>query len=89
MTNVILSGIGSYIPTQTVQNKDFLQTSFYEVNGEKITLDNETIIRKFNAITGIEERRSQSRTIGILCFKRRSVSGGWKAEGARSLPACC
>ena len=55
MTNVILSGIGSYIPTQIVQNKDFLQTSFFEVNGEKITLDNETIIRKFNAITGIDE----------------------------------
>ena len=85
MTNVILSGIGSYIPTQTVQNKDFLQTSFYEVNGEKITLDNETIIRKFNAITGIDERRyaepnQVSSDLALIAAQRAIADAGCDKE---------
>lgn len=85
MTNVILSGIGSYIPTQVVKNEDFLRTSFYEVNGEKIQLDNETIIQKFHAITGIEERRyaeadQLSSNLALIAAERAIADAGCDKE---------
>ncbi len=50
-------GIGSYIPTKIVPNSHFLDWEFYDANGQKFDTPNETIIEKFKAITGIEERR--------------------------------
>ena len=50
-------GIGSYIPKNIIPNSHFLDWEFYDVNRKKITTPNETIIEKFKAITGIEERR--------------------------------
>lgn len=53
----VITGTGSYIPTQVIKNEHFLQHEFYERNGDEITLDNATILQKFHKITGIKERR--------------------------------
>ncbi len=50
-------GIGSYIPTKVVPNTHFLDWEFYDAKGNKFDTPNEEIIKKFKAITGIEERR--------------------------------
>ena len=52
----IITGTGSYIPTERIKNEDFLVNEFYESNGERIQKTNEEIIRKFAEITTIEER---------------------------------
>ncbi len=53
----IITGTGSYIPTQVQKNTDFSGAEFYDKNKEKLTRPNEVIIEKFKDITGIEERR--------------------------------
>jgi len=53
----IITGTGSYLPTKRVTNAAFLARTFYEPTGERINKDNEEIIRKFQQITGIDERR--------------------------------
>ncbi len=50
-------GTGSYIPQKVVKNKDFLHYTFLDSTGEKIDLDNEEIVDKFEEITTIAERR--------------------------------
>lgn len=54
---VIINGIGSCIPDRVVKNEDFLGASFYQENGEPFDSENLEIIRKFEKITGIRERR--------------------------------
>ncbi|UYW00379.1 ketoacyl-ACP synthase III [Flavobacterium agricola] len=54
---VKIIGTGSYIPEVIVTNKEFAQHVFLQENGNNIAMDNETIARKFKAITGIDERR--------------------------------
>ncbi len=53
----IITKTGSYIPLKTIPNKDFLKSEFY--GSEKIKFDksNSEIIKKFEKITGIRERR--------------------------------
>jgi 3-oxoacyl-[acyl-carrier-protein] synthase III len=53
----IISGTGSYIPTQKVHNRNFLKNSFCDPDGQKSAKTNEEIIAKFETITGIMERR--------------------------------
>lgn len=53
----IITGTGSYIPQKIQKNEDFLQQDFFNENQSKIPNSNEIIIKKFKAITGIEERR--------------------------------
>lgn len=53
----IINGVGSCIPDNVVPNEDFLNAEFYQENGEPFSDDNEVIIRKFEKITGIKERR--------------------------------
>jgi 3-oxoacyl-[acyl-carrier-protein] synthase III len=53
----IVVGTGSYIPTQIIQNKDFLHHNFYDSNGIKLKDPNEEIINKLEKITEILERR--------------------------------
>ncbi len=53
----IITGTGSYIPTILKTNADFLNHEFLNEDGTPFENDNETIIEKFKAITGIEERR--------------------------------
>ena len=55
--NYKITGSGSYIPTNTQENNTFLSQSFYDDYGVKLELNNQTIIDKFNSITGIEQRK--------------------------------
>lgn len=53
----VIVGTGSYIPPKRVKNNAFLNHEFYDTNGNKIDLSNEEIIKKFEEITEIRERR--------------------------------
>ncbi len=57
MPNSIITGTGSYIPTLNIDNEYFLGHEFYGANGKKNEKSNLDIIRKFNEITCINERR--------------------------------
>lgn len=52
-----ITGFGSFIPENSIDNEDFRNHEFYDMQGEALHYDNELIISKFNAITGIEKRR--------------------------------
>jgi len=53
----VIVGTGSYIPTRRVHNNDFLKHQFYDSKGILLDQTNEEIVRKFEQITGITERR--------------------------------
>ena len=53
----IISGTGSYIPKIKMKNEDFLSNEFFNESQKKLPNSNEVVIKKFKAITGIEERR--------------------------------
>lgn len=55
--NVKITGIGSYIPSQIARNEHFGEHHFFNADGTPFGQENETIIEKFKAITGIAERR--------------------------------
>ncbi|MCM8567775.1 ketoacyl-ACP synthase III [Gramella jeungdoensis] len=55
--NCKITGTGSYIPNVVTTNADFDKHEFFNADGSTFPHDNETTIRKFKAITGIEERR--------------------------------
>lgn len=55
--NSKITGVGAYIPTIIKTNKDFMLHQFYDENQHKIDLSPELIAKKFEAITGIQERR--------------------------------
>lgn len=55
--NVKITGIGSYIPSTIAKNESFGSHEFYNSDGTPFGQENETIIEKFKAITGISERR--------------------------------
>ena len=55
--NIKITGTGSYIPGKIELNDDFLEHTFLDTSGIPYDQCNATIIDKFQAITGIEERR--------------------------------
>jgi 3-oxoacyl-[acyl-carrier-protein] synthase III len=58
-----ISGTGSYIPTLKVTNADFSNHRFFNADGSKFAIANSEIIERFEAITGIEERRYASNNL--------------------------
>ena len=52
-----ITGTGSYIPQIKKENEKFINHRFLNADGSEIQSENEVIIEKFKAITGIEERR--------------------------------
>jgi len=56
-TYAVIVGSGSYIPTQTIRNEDFLEHVFYDQSGIRLEKMNAEIIQQFGRITGIQERR--------------------------------
>ena len=54
---VTITGIGSYIPSGIARNDQFENNDFYNEDGSRFGHENEVIIEKFKAITGIAERR--------------------------------
>lgn len=57
MPNSMITSAGSYIPTLNIPNEYFLNHTFYDINGTEFELPNTEIIRKFQEITCISERR--------------------------------
>ena len=57
LTNIMITGTGSYIPENIVTNQDFSNNTFYDQKGVAYNATHEEIAEKFTAITGIEERR--------------------------------
>lgn len=55
--SVTITGIGSFIPTGVAPNDQFEKHEFYNLDGSRLGHENEVIIEKFKAITGISERR--------------------------------
>src|SRR5437764_533297 len=53
----VIAGTGSHIPAVCVKNDAFLRHDFRGPDQKKIEKDNAEIIRQFEAITGIRERR--------------------------------
>ncbi len=63
--NSKITGTGCYIPAGIKTNKDFTTHQFYDENQEKINISPEIIAKKFESITGIQERRYVSQD--MLC----------------------
>jgi 3-oxoacyl-[acyl-carrier-protein] synthase-3 len=55
--NIKITGTGSYIPDTIEKNENFHQHEFLNNDGSQIEHPNEVIVDKFQAITGIAERR--------------------------------
>jgi len=55
--NSAIIGTGSFIPSKVATNKGFENHNFYDDSGVLFESENTSVIRKFKAITGIEERR--------------------------------
>ena len=53
----VIASTGSYIPEKVIKNEDFIHNQFYDSQGKKIDLSTEEIIKKFEQITEIKERR--------------------------------
>ena len=52
-----ITGTGSAIPKITQGNDFFNNHKFYDIDGNKFEIENQTIIEKFKSITGIQERK--------------------------------
>jgi len=55
--SIRITGTGSYIPSIIEKNEDFYNHVFLNADGSTINNTNEVIVKKFEAITGIQERR--------------------------------
>lgn len=55
--NLKITGTGSAIPNEIVDNASFLNHRFLDNEGNAFTQENQEIIEKFSAITGIQQRR--------------------------------
>jgi len=59
--NTIIESTGSYLPTDKIDNKYFLDHKFLDTAGKRIQKGNAEIIQKLEEITQIEERRYEPR----------------------------
>ncbi len=53
----VITGTGSYIPTNRIKNEDFIGTELYDTKGNKLESTSQKTIDKFLEITTIAERR--------------------------------
>jgi 3-oxoacyl-[acyl-carrier-protein] synthase III len=85
MKRSIITGTGSYIPTETKTNRDFTAHDFYDDNNQKIKANPTVVVEKFKDITGIEERRYASTQlnasdIGTIAAKAAITDSGIDPE---------
>jgi len=78
-------GSGSYLPENIIKNSDFLNNEFYDASGNRIQKPTEEIIKKFEEITGIQERRYmedkyKSSDIATIAAKRAIENAGIDKE---------
>lgn len=55
--NTVITGTGSYIPTEKISNSKFTRQTFFEKDKSRIDSPGEVVVEKFRDITGIAERR--------------------------------
>lgn len=55
--NSVITGTGSYIPPNRIINNEFLESEFFDSDGNKLQKEPEYIVNKFQEITTISERR--------------------------------
>ncbi len=55
--NTVITGTGCYVPEFIKTNKDFIHQIFFTEENQPISTPSQEIVDKFQAITGIEERR--------------------------------
>ncbi len=55
--NTVITGTGSYIPTEKISNSEFTRQTFFEKDKSRIDSPGEVVVDKFRDITGIAERR--------------------------------
>lgn len=60
MFRSVITGVGSYIPTEIKPNADFEKSKFYAEDNQAIDTAPAEIVEKFKQITGIAERRYAS-----------------------------
>ena len=72
MTRIGITGTGSCIPEVKIENNHFLEHSFLNPDGSQFKQNNTVIIKKFQAITGIAERRyaQKNQNNSDLAYKR-------------------
>ncbi|SHH05566.1 3-oxoacyl-ACP synthase III family protein [Flagellimonas flava] len=80
-----ITGTGSYIPTVTTKNEDFLSHNFLDTDGKDFAHENTVIIEKFKAITGISERRYaqpelNTSDLGYLASEKAIADAGINKE---------
>ena len=83
--NVVITGTGSYIPTNVVTNQDFAKNLFFDAEGKAFEASHEEIAEKFKAITGIQERcyvddNLVASDIGTLAARRAIEDAGIDME---------
>ncbi|MGY6650325.1 3-oxoacyl-ACP synthase III family protein [Wenyingzhuangia sp. IMCC45574] len=79
--NILITGTGSAIPNVIVNNKDFGEHVFYNEDGTLFEKENIEIIEKFQAITGIEERRYADKTINTSDLAAIAAEKAIKSAG--------
>ena len=57
LTNILITGTGSFVPENIVTNQDFAENKFFDAEGQPYDQSHDEIAQKFEAITGIRERR--------------------------------
>lgn len=60
MSRTVITGVGSYIPTEVKTNDEFAVHRFYADDHSAIETDPHEVVQKFKKITGIAERRYAS-----------------------------
>src|SRR5437763_11964650 len=85
MSRTVITGTGSYIPTEIKTNTHFVKQSFYTEDSQLIEIKPETIIEKFRKITGITERRYVKESlntsdIAAIAAKKAIEDSGIDAE---------
>lgn len=81
----VFGATGSYIPAVKVSNEAFANHTFFDKDGLPIAQDQATILEKFKAISGIEERRYAQPTqnaseLGFLAASNALQSSGIDPE---------
>ncbi|UOR07366.1 ketoacyl-ACP synthase III [Hymenobacter aerilatus] len=85
MIRSAIAATGSYIPDTIVGNEDFLTARFFTAEGTEITQEPSTILAKFSAITGIQQRRyahtdHNASDLGFLAAQDALTSSGIDPE---------
>ena len=71
-----ISGTGSFIPKNKVDNNSFSDKLFFDKDGNEYPNSNDEIIEKFQTITGIKERRyanKEHKTSDLATFAARNA----------------